>query len=113
MKNLNLSESQLRLIAAEIYNYVKDADTDSVDFYDLIAGEFVFTGDCDLEWENEDCSFSHEFGTEYCTDYNLIGVSEIYIEEIVWVDEDDESHPFALTSEQYSEIEKYVNEYFK
>ena len=113
MKNLNLTESQLRLIAAEIYNYVKDADTDSVDFYDLIAGEFVFTGDCDLEWEHEDCSFTHEFGTEYCEDYNLHGIQDMIISEIVWVDEDDESHPFALTNEQQTEIEKYVNEYFK
>lgn len=32
MKNLNLTESQLRLIAAEIYNCVKDADSDSVEF---------------------------------------------------------------------------------
>lgn len=111
--NLNLTESQLRLIAAEIYNYVKDADTDSVDFYDLIAGEFVFTGDCDLDWEHEDCSFSHEFGTEYCEYYKLHGIQDMIISEIVWVDEDDESHPFALTSEQQTEIEKYVNEYFK
>lgn len=111
--NLNLTESQLRLIAAEIYNYVKDADTDSVDFYDLIAGEFVFTGDCGLDWEHEDCSFSHEFGTEYCEYYKLHGIQDMIISEIVWVDEDDESHPFALTNEQQTEIEKYVNEYLK
>lgn len=113
MKNLNLTESQLRLIAAEIYNCVKDADSDSVEFFDLIAGEFVFTGDCGLDWEDEDCSFSHEFGTEYCEDYKLTGITDIYIGEIVWVDEDDETHPFALTNEQQTEIEKYVNEYLK
>ena len=111
--NLNLTESQLRLIAAEIYNYVKDADTDSVDFYDLIAGEFVFTGDCGLDWEHEDCSFSHEFGTEYCEYYKLHGIQDMIISEIVWVDEDDETHPFTLTNEQQTEIEKYVNEYLK
>lgn len=94
-------------IDEEAIKAVQDGEEEC--YFEVESGNWYFAGTATLFTEEVDDSYSHEFGTEYCSHLEYKGIDDIDLETAVFITDEDDEIPVEMDFDRLYKLESEGN----
>lgn len=94
-------------IDEEAIKAVQDGEEEC--YFEVESGNWYFAGTATLFTEEVDDSYSHEFGTEYCSHLEYKGIDDIDMDTAVFITDDEDEIPVEMDYKRLYKLESEGN----